>query len=343
MRAVVLHEHGGVDKLKLEELPTPVAGPGQVLVDVEAVSLNHLDLWIREGLPNLKLEYPHILGSDIAGTVAAVGPGVTGIPVGLKCIVQPGLSCMRCRECLSGHDNLCREYKILGEHVRGGYAENIVVPAANILARPEDMPGTMASAFPLVMLTAWQMLVTKARVQPGETVVIIAAGSGVGSAGVQIAKLLGARVIATATSDAKLAQARALGADEVVNTDKQDLVEAVKGLTGKRGADVMFEHVGKALWMKAILATARGGRLVTCGATSGHDAMTDLRHIFFRQISVLGSTMGSKGELHTIVDHVRAGRLKPVVDQVFPLAQAAEAHRRLEDRAQFGKIVLQVR
>ncbi len=342
MHAVVIREHGGVDKLLHEELPAPAAGPGEVLVEIEAVALNHLDLWVREGMPGLKLGYPHILGSDIAGVVAGVGPGVRGIAEGEKVILNPGLSCMRCRECLSGRDNLCRDYAILGEHVSGGYAQLISVPATNIVPRPTNLSPVEAAAFPLTMLTAWQMLVRKARVLPGETVVILAAGSGVGSAGVQIAKLLGARVIATATSDAKLARARELGADETINTETHDLVDAVKALTGKRGAEVIFEHVGKALWAKAILACARGGRIVTCGATTGAVAETHLGHVFFRQLTILGSTMGSKGDMYDIIPHMQSGRLKPVVDRVLPLAQAAEAHRLLEDRAQFGKIVLQV-
>ncbi len=342
MKAMVIREHGGPEKLLHEDVPTPEPGPGQVLVRVEAVALNHLDIWNRIGIPGLKIKFPHILGADIAGQVAKLGPGVHGIAEGTPIVVNPGISCGHCRECLSGRDNLCREYSILGEHVDGGYAEFIAIPAANVVPRPARMSATDAAAFPLTMLTAWQMLVTKARVQPGETVVIMGAASGVGTAGVQIAKLLGARVIATATSDAKCERARQLGADEVVNTETQDLVEVVRKLTGKRGADVIFEHVGKAVWQKVILACARGGRIVTCGATTGYDVVTDLRHIFFRQIAVLGSTMGSKGEMFTIVDHVAAGRLKPVVDRVMPLADAAEAHRLLEDRAQFGKIVLQV-
>lgn len=332
MRAVVLHRHGGPEVLEQADIPTPTPGPGEVLVRVEAVALNHLDLWVRRGLPNLKLEYPHILGSDIAGE----------LPDGRKIVVNPGRSCMRCRECLSGRDNLCRHYAIFGEHTRGGYAEYIVIPEANVVPRPEGMPAVLAAAFPLTMLTAWQMLVKKARVQPGETVVVLGAGSGVGAAALQIAKLFGARVIATSTSDEKLRRARELGADEVVNTAKQDLADAVRALTGKRGADVIVEHIGEATWERSIRACASGGRIVTCGATSGWNVSTDLRHVFFRQISILGSTMGAKGDLFDIVQHVAAGRLKPVVDRVLSLAEAREAHRLLEDRRQFGKIVLEV-
>ena len=333
MKAVLLPEHGGADKLVLADFPRPEPGPGEVLVRIEAVALNHLDLWVRRGLVGLKLEWPHILGSDIAGET---------VPDGHKVIVNPVLSCMTCRECLSGRDNLCAKFAIFGEHVRGGYAQYLAVPAANLVPRPASLSAVEAAAFPLTMLTAWQMLVAKAQVRPGETVLVMGAGSGVGSAGVQIAKLLGARVIATATSDDKLAWGRCLGADETMNPERQDLVEAVKAATGKRGADVVFEHIGKAVWAKCILACARGGRIVTCGATTGFDATTDLRHIFYRQISILGSTMGPKGSMFDIVAHVAAGRLKPVVDRVLPLAQVREAHELLESRAHFGKIVLQV-
>ena len=340
MRVICLHRHGGPEVLVEEDWPTPEAGPGQVLVRVEAVALNHMDLWVRNGLPNLKLQYPHVLGCDIAGEIAALGPGVSGIPVGLKIVVNPGLSCGHCRECLSGKDNLCRSYGILGEHVRGGYAEYLTVPAQNAVPRPANLSVAEAAAFPLTTLTAWQMLVDRARVRPGETVVVLGAGSGVGTAGIQIAKLLGARVIATATSDDKLERARALGADDVLNTLSEDLVEGVRKRTAKRGADVIFEHIGKALFAKAILACARGGRIVTCGATTGHDATIDLRHVFFRQIDILGSTMGSKGMMYDIIPHITSGKIKPVVDRVLPFAQARAAHELLQERKQFGKIVL---
>lgn len=341
MKAVTIREHGGVDKLLIEELPVPEPGPGEVLVQVEAVALNHLDLWVRRGLPNLKLHYPHILGTDIAGRVAKLGPGATGWKVGDAVVVQPGTSCGRCRECLSGRDNLCREYKLLGEHVDGGLRDFLAVSATNLVARPANVSAVQGAALPVTFLTAWQMLATRAHVQPGETVVILGAGSGVGVAGVQIAKLHGARVIATSTSADKLVRARELGADDTIDTSREDLADAVKRLTGKRGADVIFEHVGKATWEKSIQATARGGRIVTCGATTGFDPLTDLRHVFFRQLSILGSTMGSRGDLLTIVDHVAAGRLRPIIDATFPFADIKSAHERLEQGGQFGKIVIQ--
>jgi NADPH:quinone reductase-like Zn-dependent oxidoreductase len=337
---LTLRAHGGPEVLTPEELPEPEAGPGQVRVRVGAVALNHLDIWVRNGLPHLKLAYPFLLGADVAGTVDQLGPGASGVAVGDEVVVNPGWSCGRCRECLSGRDNLCRHYQLMGEDRSGGYAEKIVVPVQNVVPKPKRLTMAQAAAVPTTFLTAWQMLTRKARVKPGDDVLVIAAGSGVGVAAVQIAKLHGARVIATSSSDDKLARARALGADEIINHKSGDLVAEIKRLTGKRGVDVVFEHVGAEVWPKVILATARGGRIVTCGATSGWDARTDLRHVFFRQLEILGSTMGPKGDLYPILDHMAAGRLQPIVDRTLPLAEAQAAHRLLESRATFGKIVL---
>ncbi|HEX6839382.1 MAG TPA: zinc-binding dehydrogenase [Polyangia bacterium] len=340
MRAVVLRKHGGPEVLTVEDLPEPHAGPGDVRVRVAAVAMNHLDIWVRNGLPHLKLEYPFRLGADVAGTVDEIGAGVRGVAAGDEVVVNPGHSCGRCRECLSGRDNLCRFFRLMGEDISGGYCEQIVVPAQNVVPKPKSISFTDAAALPTTFLTAWQMLTRKAPVRPGDDVLVMAAGSGVGVAAVQIAKLHGARVIATASSDDKLARARALGADETINHASQDLVAEVKRLTGKRGVDIIFEHVGAEVWPKLILSLTRGGRIVTCGATSGWDARTDLRHVFFRQLEILGSTMGPKGDLFPILDQVGNGRLKPVVDRIMPLAEAQAAHRLLQDRAIFGKIVL---
>jgi NADPH:quinone reductase-like Zn-dependent oxidoreductase len=340
MRAVTIREHGGPEVLQLEEIPDPEVGPGQVRVRVRACALNHLDLWVRRGLPGLRLRYPHVLGADLAGEVESLGEGVTGVEVGARTLVAPGVSCGVCRECLAGRDNLCRSYQILGESRDGGYAELCTIPAANLLPYPEGLDFPAAAAIPLTFQTAWQMLVDRAAVRPGETVLVLAAGSGVGSAGIQIAKLFGATVIATASTAAKLEAASSLGADHLVNHSEQDLLAEVRRITSRRGVDVVFEHVGEATWERSILCCARGGRIVTCGATTGYQARTDLRHVFFRQLSILGSTMGSKAVLHQVLDHVRAGRLRPVLDRVLPLADAAEAHRRVEAREQFGKVVL---
>jgi NADPH:quinone reductase-like Zn-dependent oxidoreductase len=341
--AVVLRTHGGPEVLVRETIDLPEPGPREVRVRVRAVALNHLDVWVRRGLPNLKLEYPHRLGSDIVGELDALGPGArVSAKVGDRVVVSPGVSCGVCERCLSGQDNLCRQYAILGEHTSGGYSRHVVVPDANLLPYPGDMPFTQAAAVPLVFLTAWQMVVDKARVRPGQTVLVQAAGSGVSSAAIQIAKLHGARVIATTGSDAKAERAKSLGADHVVNYATQDFVAEVKKLTGKRGADIVVEHVGGDVMAKSVLAAATGGRIVTCGATAGFTPTIDLRHVFFRQIEILGSTMGSKGSLFGILEHVAAGRLKPVVDRVLPLWEAQQAHRVLEAREAFGKVVLEV-
>ena len=340
MKAVTLREHGGPEVLRVEELPIPEPGPHEVRVRVRAVALNHLDIWVRRGGPAFHLDYPHRLGSDIAGVVDAVGPGATAA-VGAKVVVQPGLSCGKCAACLGGHDNLCRFYKILGENTQGGYAEYIVVPEVNLAPYPERLDFAHAAAGLLPFLTAWQMVVRKARVAPGDTVLVQGAGSGIGVAAIQIAKLYGARVIATAGSDDKVVRARELGADVAVNYRSGDFVATCRAETGKRGVDAVIEHVGGEVFAASLKAVRAGGRIVTCGATAGFHPQIDLRHIFFRQVEVLGSTMGSKADLLAVLGHIAAGRLQPVVHQVLPLARAADAHRLLEERAAFGKVVLE--
>ncbi len=341
MKAVAMRRHGGPEVLELEDLPDLEPRPGWVVVRVRAVALNHLDVWVRKGWPGLLVSYPHVPGSDVAGVVESLGPGAEGWKPGDEVVVNPGLSCGKCRECLTGRDNLCRAFAILGEHVPGGYAEQVTVPVVNLLPKPKGLSFEEAACIPLVFLTAWHALAARAGLRPGETVLVHAGGSGVGSAGIQIAKLLGARVIATAGSDAKCEKALALGADHALNYEKEDFLPAVKKLTGRRGVEVVFEHVGKKTWEKSLLVAAAGGRIVTVGATTGHDPLTDLRHVFYRQLSILGSTMGSKGELFDILQLVEQGRLRPVLDRVMPLAQAARAQELLTERAQFGKIVLQ--
>jgi NADPH:quinone reductase-like Zn-dependent oxidoreductase len=339
MTAIAFTEHGGPEVLRPLELPVPEPGPGEVRVRIRAVALNHLDLWVRRGGPAFRLELPHRLGSDIVGEIDAVGPGARAT-VGAKCVVQPGLSCMRCEACLGGHDNLCRYYKIIGEHAQGGYAPYHVVPDVNIAPYPERLDWPEAAASILTFLTAWQMVVHKARVQPGDTVLVHGAGSGIGVAAIQIAKLHGARVIATAGSPDKLAKARELGADVGIDYTSTDFAAECRLLTGKRGVDTVIEHVGGDVFAASIRAVRNGGRIVTCGATAGFHPAVDLRHIFFRQIEVLGSTMGSKADLLAVLGHVAAGRLHPVVHATLPLAQAADAHRILEERKAFGKVVL---
>jgi NADPH:quinone reductase-like Zn-dependent oxidoreductase len=339
---VVLRTHGGVDVLVREDIELADPGPREVLIRVRAVALNHLDVWVRRGLANLELEYPHRLGSDVVGEIEALGPGARQASVGDRVVVSPGLSCGVCQRCLAGQDTLCRRYAILGEHVSGGYARHVVVPDTNLLPWPGDLDFIDVAAVPLSFLTAWQMVVDKARVQPAQTVLVHAAGSGVSSAAIQIAKLFGARVIATVGSDAKVERARLLGADDVINYSTQDFVAEVRRLTGKRGADVVIDHVGGDVIARSVLAVTSGGRIVTCGATSSFEGKIDLRHVFFRQIEILGSTMGSKSALFSVLEHVKARRLRPVVDRVLPLWEAREAHRILEAREAFGKVVLQV-
>jgi NADPH:quinone reductase-like Zn-dependent oxidoreductase len=341
MTAMVLRAHGGPEVLQLEQLPVPTPGPGQVRVRVLAVALNHIDLWVRRGGPAFHVEYPHRLGADVVGVLDAIGPTSDVLPaLGTRVVVQPGVSCGRCAACLGGRDNLCRWYKILGENTQGGYGEYLVVPSANLAPYPERLAPAEAAAAILPLQTAWQMLVHKARVAPGEVVLVHGAGSGIGVAAIQIAKLHGAYVIATASADDKLARARALGADETINYTTTDWVGAARALTGKRGVDVVIEHVGGEVFAGSLKATRAGGRIVTCGATAGFHPAIDLRQIFFRQLEVLGSTMGSKADLLAVLAHVAAGRLAPVVHATMPLAQAQDAHRLLESRAVFGKVVL---
>jgi NADPH:quinone reductase-like Zn-dependent oxidoreductase len=341
MKAVVFHEHGGPDVLIHTDVADPTIKQNEVLVEVKACALNHLDVWVRGGLPGIDITLPHILGSDIAGVVREVGPLVNWVRAGDEVMLQPGVSCGHCAECLSGRDNLCAEYDMLGYRRNGGYAQLVAVPAANVIPKPANLSWAEAAALPLVTLTAWHMLVTRANVQPGEDVLVHAAGSGVGSLGIQLAKLRGARVIATASSDEKLAKAKELGADDTVNYSREDWPKEVRRLTNRKGVDVVFEHTGAATWPGSIASVRTNGRVVTCGATSGFAAQTDLRQVFYRHLTILGSFMGSKAELLAAMKFIADGKIKAVVDRTLPLAEARRAHELMEDRAQFGKLVLQ--
>ncbi len=342
MKAVVINEHGGVEKLSYQDHPLPEITANEVLVQVRAIALNHLDLWTRQGLPGSTLPMPHILGSDAAGVIAAQGELVKGLNTGDKVVLAPGYSnCHTCPACLAGNDHLCSQYKVLGAGIQGVYAEFVKIPAENVFPMPVGLSFAEAAAIPLVFLTAWNMLVHQAQVRPGEDVLILAAGSGVGSAGIQIAKLFGARVIATASTDAKLARAKELGADECINYAEKDFLAEAKRLTNKTGVDIVFEHVGKATWDKSIRALKNGGRLVTCGATTGYDPTLDLRHVFFRGLKIFGNFMGRKSGLAEALRFF-PHKLKPVIDTTFPLQNAADAHRLLMNRQQFGKVILTI-
>ncbi len=342
MKAVIFREHGGPERLEYTDITPPVCGPQEVLVRVKACALNHLDIWIRQGIPAYRIPLPHTSGSDVAGVIEQVGEWATGISTGTRVFVAPGLSCWQCEYCLAGRDNQCVNYRILGAQVDGGYAELVVVPAINVIPIPDTLPYEAAAAFPLVSVTAWHMLFTLAALKPGETVLIMAAGSGVGSIAVQMAKLAGARVIATVGSDEKAQKAKGLGADEVVNHASEDLAKRVKTLTDGRGVDVVIEHIGPAVWDHCLTALAKGGRLVTCGATTGGEVKLDVRYLFSRQLTLKGSYVGTRAELLEAAKLVMQGLLKPVIDQVFPLQEARAAQEHLLSRQFFGKVVLMV-
>jgi NADPH:quinone reductase-like Zn-dependent oxidoreductase len=340
MRAIRFHQHGGPEVLRFEEAPDPQPAAGEALVRVRACALNHLDLFQRRGLERVRIPFPHVSGADVAGDVVTAPEGT--LSPGRRVMLQPGLSCGRCEACLSGRDNECPHYDVLGYQSDGGYAEYVRVPAGNLIPLPDAVGFVEAAAFPLTFLTAWHMLVSRARVQAGEDVLVIGAASGVGQAAIQVARLHGARVVATAGTDAKLARARSIGAAEAINHATDDVPAAVKRFTGGRGVDVVVEHVGAATWDRSLRCLARGGRLVTCGATTGHDARLDLRFLFGRQLSLLGSYMGGKAELLRAARLFFDGALAPAIDRTYPLAEAAAAQRRLEAREGFGKIVLEV-
>jgi NADPH:quinone reductase-like Zn-dependent oxidoreductase len=342
MKAVRFHEHGGIEQLQFEDVADPAPRPGEILVRVKACALNYLDIWERRGMPGVRLPLPHISGSDVAGVIEAVGPGVDHLTPGDKTLVNPGLSCMHCEACYRGEDSLCRNYSVLGYLTDGGYAELLRVPSVNALPYPEQLSFTEAAAIPLVFMTAWHMLVTRCGIRQGQDVLVLGAGSGVGSAAIQIAKFFNTRVLATAGTDEKLEKAVELGADHVINHSRQSIREEVKRFTARRGVDVVFEHPGAATWEDSLASLAPGGKLVTCGATTGPSVGLDLRHLFAKQISLLGSYMGAKHELLEALKLVRGGRLRPVVSQVLPLKEAGQAQSLLENRAHFGKVVLEV-
>lgn len=340
MKALAFYEHGGIEKLQIVDLPKPTIGADDVLINVKACALNHLDLFVREGLPGLKLPMPHILGSDAAGVIAEAGANASDWRVGQRVTFNPGLSCGRCEFCRMGEESLCAQFGIIGEHSAGSAAEFVRVPVRNVLPIPDDFPFESAAAAPLVFLTAWRALISRAKVRAGEDVLILGAGAGTSTAAIQIAKKAGARVFVTSSSDEKLQKAKALGADVLINYKTQEWDREVFVQTNRRGVDVVFESVGAATWLKAIRALRRGGRLVTIGATSGPNPQEEIRQIFWKQIDILGSTMSNQREFREVMKLVLRGELKPVIDVVMPLERAREAHERLARGEQFGKIVM---
>lgn len=340
MRAVIFEEHGDTEKLKYTYVSTPRPGAHEVLVKVKACALNHLDLWTLKGIPGVKISMPHILGCDASGEVVEVGSKVRGISLNKPVVISPGQPCGKCAQCQSGWDSLCDQYKITGFQVNGGYAQYVKVPAANILRVSSKLSYEEWASIPLVFLTAWHMLVTRAQLKKKETVLIHAAGSGVGSAAIQIAKWLGARVITTVGSDEKIKKAKALGADDVIHYGKKDFLTEVKKITHVRGVDVVLEHIGPATFAKSLACLTKKGRLVTCGVTSGPTINLDLRFIYSRQLSVIGCYMGGLQELKEVIRLVEKGKLKPVVDKIFSLREAKEALDHMQSRRNFGKIIL---
>src|SRR5271165_5012570 len=338
MKAVRIHQFGGPEVLTYEDVPDPQPRRDQILIRVKACSVNHLDVWVRKGLPGVKL--PHILGSDIAGEVAEVGEYVSGFKTGQRVLVAPMHFCGHCAKCVAGVQNQCREFTVLGNGVDGGNCELIAVPAANVIPIPDSLDFNQAASVPLVFVTAWHMLVGRAGIRPGQTVLVLGASSGVGIAAIQVAKLFQCRVISTAGDEAKLAKGHELGADFGINHYQQKISEEVRKIKNKEGVDIVIEHVGAATWDESVKSLKSSGTLVTCGATTGPQVAIDLRHLFARQLSLLGSYMGTMGELHAVMGHVFAGRLKAVVDRVFPLSEIRAAHEYLETSQMFGKVVL---
>jgi NADPH2:quinone reductase len=340
MQAVKFTEHGGRDVIEYGDFPDPEIGAEEVLVDVKAGALNYLDVWTREGLPGVDLEMPHIPGCDAAGVVEEVGDRVTRVEPGDHVAVSAGVSCGECEFCRHGEESMCVSYHLLGEHVRGLHSELAAVPEDNLVTVPEHVDWEVAAAAPLVFQTAWRMLITRGEVQPGESVLVLGASGGVGHAAVQIADYAGAEVFATASTSEKLEHARDLGADHVIDYESEDFADRIRELTGKRGVDVVVDHVGAETWHDSLKSLAKGGRIVTCGATTGGRPKTDINRIFWNQLKVIGSTMATPGEVDDVLSLVWDGTFEPHLREVLPMSETARAHELLEDREGFGKVVV---
>ncbi|MGH7563988.1 MAG: zinc-binding dehydrogenase [Gemmatimonadota bacterium] len=342
MRAAFIAGHGGPDVVEVGDRPVPEPGPGQVRVQVVTAALNHLDLWVRRGIPGIELTMPHVLGADGAGIVDAVGPGVEDRSPGEAVHLQPGLFCGRCEYCLAGEESLCIRYRLLGEHIDGTLAEYVVVPAVNVYHKPRGLAWEKAAAFPLVYETAWRLVMTAGGLSAGQSVLIHGVGGGVSAAALQIARYAGAYVYATSSSRAKLDRALGLGADVALDYTTEDVPARIRELTGKRGVDLVIDNVGQATWRDSIECVRRGGRIATCGATTGNDAATPINRVYWKQISIHGSTMANRREFDAISRLVIGNRIDPVIDGVYRLDDVPEALARLESGERFGKIVIRV-
>lgn len=342
MRAVLFHEHGGPEVLEFTDFPEPEPGPGQVLVRLQAAALNRLDLWVREGWPGIRLEYPHIPGADGAGEVAGLGPGVSGWSIGDRVVINSNLGCGECEACIAGYENRCRDWGLLGETRRGTYAQYVAIPATNLVAIPAGFDPHVAAAAGLVFHTAWHSLITRGGLRPGEKVLVVGASGGVNTASIQIAKLAGAEVFVVGSNAEKLALAESLGADHLIDrSQEENWSKSVYLQTGKRGVDVVVDNVGTT-FVQSFRAARKGGRILTVGNTGGPAFEFDNRYMFGKHLSLLGSTMGTRPDFHTVMGLVFAGRLKPVVGKTFPLAEARAAQECLEAGEQMGKITLEI-
>jgi len=340
MQAVQFSEHGDRDVIEYGDFPDPEADEDEVLVDVKAAALNHLGVWTRRGLPIIDLEFPHIPGSDAAGVAVEVGDEVERIEEGDHVAVSAGVNCGHCEFCRDGEPTLCVNYHLLGEHVRGVHSEYAAVPADNLVPVPDHVDWEIAGSASLVFQTAWRMLINRGDLGPSESVLVLGASGGVGHAAVQVADYIGADVYATASTDEKLAYAEEVGADEVINYEDEDFARKIRGMTGKRGVDMVVDHIGAATWRDSIKSLANGGRVVTCGATTGGNPETDIDRIFWNQLEVIGSTMATPGEVDDVLELVWEGKMEPRIRETLPMSETARAHEMLEDREGFGKVVV---
>jgi NADPH:quinone reductase-like Zn-dependent oxidoreductase len=342
MKAAVITEHGELDKVDPAEIAKPKPDRGEVLIQVKSAALNHLDIWVRRGRRGVTLSMPHILGSDAAGVISEVGAGVDGFAAGDEVIINPGLSCGKCEHCRRGEQSECVSFGIVGMNRPGTFAEYVTVPATNIYPKPSHLNFDEAAALPLVYVTAWRMLMTKAGLKPGQTVLIHGIGGGVALAALQFAKLAGAVAIVTSSSDEKLRRAEQIGADHIINYKVRDVATTVKDITAGRGVDIVVDTVGAATWPVDFSVVRRGGKIVLCGVTSGPKAETNLQALYWNQVTIMGSTMGSDDDFRAMLSAVFAAKLKPIIDSVFPLGKIRDAMARMEQGTQFGKIVLKI-